>query len=103
MTIMLDEQETTISFCRVEDEASVWTSDKTMFTKFDKLCSQVPDFYECREVARDKDGDIISKTYRIRDKRLLSFRTVITKQNLTAEQKAARAERLKQATEGRIS
>lgn len=48
MKILLDEQETTISFCRVED--------KTMFTKFDKLCSQAPDFYECREVARDKDS-----------------------------------------------
>ena len=84
-----EEMETTINFCRTEAWAEVWTSDTMMFTKFDRLCETAPDFYQCKEVARDLDGDIISKTYRITDKGLLSFRSGRVKRELTEEQRAA--------------
>ena len=79
---LTEEMETTISFCRNEQAVTVWTSDTVMFTKFDKLCETAPDFYQCTEVARDRDGDIISKSYTITDKTMLSFKTV--KRKMTA-------------------
>ena len=71
--VALCEQETTISFSRDRNTVTVWTSDRTMMTKFDHLVDASL-MYTCEEVGRDKDGDIISKTYCIADKRLISFR-----------------------------
>ena len=90
----LEEQETTINFSRAQDAVDVWTSDKTVMTKLDKLCNSAPDFYKliAEHKAQDDVGAIISKEYRISDKRMLSFRSM--KRNLTEEQKRKRAERL---------
>lgn len=91
-----EEQETTISYCRAQNAASLWTSDTTIYTKLDKLCRDAPESYQCTEVARDRDGDIISKTYRISDKHLLSFRSGRIKRDLSEEQRAALSERMRQ-------
>ena len=90
----LEEQETTINFSRTQDAVDVWTSDKTVMTKLDKLCNSAPDFYKliAEHKAQDDVGAITSKEYRISDKRMLSFRSM--KRNLTEEQKRKRAERL---------
>ena len=90
----LEEQETTINFSRTQDAVDVWTSDKTVMTKLDKLCNSAPDFYKliAEHRAQDDIGAITSKEYRISDKRMLSFRSM--KRNLTEEQKRERAERL---------
>ena len=90
----LEEQETTINFSRTQDAVDVWTSDKTVMTKLDKLCNSAPDFYKliAEHKAQDDVGAITSKEYRISDKRMLSFRSM--KRNLTEEQKRERAERL---------
>ena len=90
----LEEQETTINFSRTQDAVDVWTSDKTVMTKLDKLCNSAPDFYKliAEHRAQDDIGAIMSKEYRISDKRMLSFRSM--KRNLTEEQKRERAERL---------
>ena len=90
----LEEQETTINFSRTQDAVDVWTSDKTVMTKLDKLCNSAPDFYKliAEHKAQDDIGAITSKEYRISDKRMLSFRSM--KRNLTEEQKRERAERL---------
>ena len=90
----LEEQETTINFSRTQDAVDVWTSDKTVMTKLDKLCISAPDFYKliAEHKAQDDVGAITSKEYRISDKRMLSFRSM--KRNLTEEQKRKRAERL---------
>ena len=90
----LEEQETTINFSRAQDAVDVWTSDKTVMTKLDKLCNSAPDFYKliAEHKAQDDVGAITSKEYRISDKRMLSFRSM--KRNLTEEQRRERAERL---------
>ena len=90
----LEEQETTINFSRTQDAVDVWTSDKTVMTKLDKLCNSAPDFYKliAEHRAQDDVGAITSKEYRISDKRMLSFRSM--KRNLTEEQRRERAERL---------
>ena len=92
--ITLEEQETTINFSRTQDAVDVWTSDKTVMTKLDKLCVTAPDFYKliAEHRAQDDVGAIVSKEYRISDKRMLSFRSM--KRNLTEEQRRERAERL---------
>lgn len=95
MRTATEDMETTINFCRIEDGVSVWTSDTIMYTRLDKLCREAPGFYQCTDVARDRDGDIVSKTYHITDKSLLSFRTKKQKQNLTESQRMERAERLR--------
>ena len=94
INITLEEQETTINFSRTQDAVDVWTSDKTVMTKLDKLCNSAPDFYKliAEHKAQDDVGAITSKEYRISDKRMLSFRSM--KRNLTEEQKRERAERL---------
>ena len=94
INITLEEQETTINFSRTQDAVDVWTSDKTVMTKLDKLCITAPGFYKliAEHKAQDDVGAITSKEYRISDKRMLSFRSM--KRNLTEEQKRKRAERL---------
>lgn len=100
MRTLTEEMETTINFSRNEQAAVVWTSDTIMYTKFDKLCETAPDYYQCMEVQRDRDGDIVGKLYRISDKAMLSFRAKKAKRELTEEQRAAIAERLKRSRAG---
>lgn len=94
--ITLEEQETTINFSRTQDAVDIWTSDKTVMTKLDKLCISAPDFYKliAEHKAQDDVGAIMSKEYRISDKRMLSFRSMKRTYNLTEEQKRKRAEQL---------
>lgn len=96
INITLEEQETTINFSRTQDAVDVWTSDKTVMTKLDKLCISAPGFYKlvAEHRAQDDVGTIISKEYRISDKRMLSFRSMKRTYNLTEEQKRKRAEQL---------
>lgn len=96
INITLEEQETTINFSRTQDAVDVWTSDKTVMTKLDKLCISAPDFYKlvAEHRAQDDIGAITSKEYRISDKRMLSFRSMKRTYNLTEEQKRKRAEQL---------
>lgn len=95
----IEEQETTITISRDSGEAVIWTSDLTMMTKLDRLCSQ-SEMYECTETAKNRSGELISKSYRIKDKKLISFRSARPKRILTDEQKELLIRRLK---ESRIS
>lgn len=94
--ITLEEQETTINFSRTQNAVNVWTSDRTVMTKLDKLCITAPDFYKliAEHRAQDDVGAITSKEYQISDKRMLSFRSMKRTYNLTEEQKRKRAEQL---------
>ena len=97
--ITLEEQETTVNFSRMQDTVDIWTSDKTVMTKLDKLCSTAPDFYKltAEHKAQDDAGTIISKEYQISDKGLLSFRAIKQKRTLTDEQRRILSERMKDA------
>lgn len=98
-SIPLNEQETTISFWRDEEHATLWTNDRTTITRLDKLCKEAPENYQCIEVGKARiGGGILDKRYRISDKGLLSLRPRrMQKRELTDEQKAALAERLRNA------
>lgn len=100
MRVAFDEQETVISISRRDDYAIVWTSDTTVMTKLDGLCEK-SDQYVLVETGRSKlGGEVISKTYKIKNKSLVSFRAKKMEReskSLTDEQKLAMIERLKKA------
>lgn len=99
-SIPLVEQETTISFSRTEDGAEIWTSDKTMMTKLDRLCSESPENYKLIKADKVKGTDAVAfKTYHIADKKLISFRSRKIQRELTEEQKMEIAERFKRSRE----
>jgi hypothetical protein len=100
MGIALDEMETTISFSRTGAHAEVWTSDTTMHTRFDRLCKESPAMYTCTDEARNRNGELLSKTYRIADKSMLTFRTKKKSFVLTEEEKAERAKRFEKVRNG---
>lgn len=82
------EQETTISYSRSDSKVVIWSSDKTVWTKLDKLVEK-SSHYRLKKTGTVK-GAVVSKTYEIDDKSLISFRS--DKVKLTEKQKAKRAE-----------
>lgn len=88
MSVNINEQETTISFSRMDRSVFVWTSDTTVMTKLDRLCKESPENYQCVSVGTAKlKGDTVDKEYRIADKSLICFRPRKLKRALTEEQK----------------
>ena len=78
----------------------MWTSDTTVMTKLDGLCKK-SDEYILVETGRSKlGGEVISKTYKVKDKSLISFRAKKMEREakpMTDEQRLAMIERLKKA------
>ena len=74
-SVPASEQETTITYSRSFVYADVWTSDRTVTTKLNRLCKEAPENYQCTETGLDLSGCLNSKSYRIKDKRLVSFRS----------------------------
>ena len=81
-----DEQETVIRFDRNGKKCYVYTTDSTMMTKLDKKYKRVKQDYINRK--------LVAAYYEF-DKKLLSFRSIVPKRTLSAEQKKAATERLK--------
>lgn len=81
------EQETHISYMRDQSFAKVYTSDTTQITRFDKLCKQHPDMWECVE------DHGISKNYLCKDKSMISTRG--KKRNVSDEARLAASIRFK--------
>lgn len=94
-SLPVSEQECVISFMRDEDFATVYTSDSTMITKFDKLCKNSPEYYSI--VEKNKYGN----RYKIADKSLISLRK--KKREMSEEMKDAASERFKKLhAEGKV-
>lgn len=93
MSVSLTEQETVINFSRDSQKATVWTCDRTVMTKLDKLVEK-SDAYHLDGVDRT-DGEVTDKHYTIDDKSLISFRLNKVKRKLTDEQRQALADRMK--------
>lgn len=104
MGVLIEEQETTINYSRNESCATIWTSDTTMMTKLDKLCEK-SDGYVLVDTGRSiLDGEVVSKTYRVKDKSLISFRAKKMERGskqMTEEQRQAMAEHLARAREAK--
>lgn len=92
MNVPIYEQETVIQISRDSNEAHIWTSDTTMMTKLDNLCS-ASDSWRLTSTGTI-DGDVVNKEY-VADKALISFRKNRNKTTpLTEEQKEELRDRL---------
>lgn len=85
-SIPTEEQETTINFQRNEEGFMLWTTDRTVMTRLDKLCQEAPENYSCTDVGKDRAGYLLDKKYYVKDKGLLSFRPRKMKREFTEEQ-----------------
>ena len=89
------EQETTISYCREEETANIWTTDRTVMTKLDRLVDKAPENYAVVKIYMGADdGLVYAKTYTIKDKGLVSFRPRRPQLKLTEEMKKERVRRM---------
>ena len=93
--IPISEQETVIQFNREGKGCKIWTSDSTMMTKLDKRCRQAPELYTMLKETHTQDGETAGKFYELKDKTMLSLRSVKVKRVMTEEQKQEAAERLR--------
>lgn len=92
MALSIQEQEICINAMRDEEFATVYCSDSTWITKFDKLVEKSPNLFEV--IAETDYG----KTYKF-PKRLISIRSSIVTREMTDEQKQLAADRLRNARE----
>lgn len=86
MAIPTDEQETVVQYDRNGDTMTIYTSDLTQMTRLDKIYP--------RHKEHKNGGEVVAVEY-VTDKGLLSYRSKRIKRNLTDEQRAANAARLK--------
>ena len=95
----VNEQETSISYSRDGETATVYTSDSTVITKLDKLVNRKRNTcWKVKEEHRDQGGNLVGKTYET-NKKLISFRSEMQRSQRSAEQKAASAERMRKMWE----
>lgn len=84
---LLEEQETTIQYSRVNDHAIICTSDTTQKTRFDKLVANNPEHW--RLVSKDA----LFNKYICTPKSLISTRGKVT--HMSPENKKLAAERMR--------
>ena len=95
MGVVMEEQETHVNFLRNSDRCEVYTSDRTVMTRLDKLAeSEDAPHWKLKKIHKTQDGEIVGKTYETH-KKLISFRADIVTRELTPEQKEAAAERMR--------
>lgn len=87
-----EEQETHISWGRLDDKVQIYTSDSTEMTRFDKLVKNNPDVWKFIDQTTH-EGDIVGKTYE-GPKGFVTFRTKKVTRQLTEEQREVLRERM---------
>jgi len=86
MSVIIEEQETHISWMRGDEYAEIYTSDSTTMTKLDRKVKENPEFWKIKST-NTVSGEIVSKTY-ICPKRLVSFRNLIPQRDYTKNTEA---------------
>ena len=94
MGVELIEQETVITFGRLDKDAEIYTSDRMMMTKLDKKVANHPDVWKIKEV-NTVSGEIVSKTY-ICPKKMVSLRNLIVQRDFSGNTAALEAWRERQ-------
>ena len=96
ISLALSERETIINYNSAERQAELYTRDRAVMHKLDKLVEECPEAYSLKEHQTDR-GETWSKTYIISNKKYITFRKPV---KMTEEQKAALVERFKSNSEG---
>ncbi len=101
--IPYDEQETIVNYSRDNDTAYITTTDPTVFNQLKKKALTNPDEWELYDVTvRSNESNVyaLSSATLTCPKRLISFRSKTGEgRQMSEEQRAAAAERLKNARE----
>ncbi len=92
--IPLEERETSIGWSRLDDDATIYTTDETVMTRLEKLVAENPKEWRVKEL-HTVEGKLVGKTY-ICPVKLVSFRGKSIR--LSAEEKQRRAELLRNNT-----
>lgn len=95
------EQEVTINFNAVDGTAELYSANPVWIRKIDKLVEQNPEQFKLVEVIRC-GGEVVAKQYSF-PKRFLSVRSKDVVRELTEEQKAEMAARLKKSRKERAA
>lgn len=91
----MDEQETTITFCRKENIAYVYSSDNTMLTKIQKLLNAPDSEWNLKQTFKDRDGNPTGYEFTV-NKKMVSLRAKKKPgKELTEEERKALGERLR--------
>lgn len=94
MALQIEEQETHVNFMRGDARASIYTSDTTMMTKFNKLVEINGVDWKVEEVARlPRTGEVIGITYSC-PVSFVSYRRKAIVREYTPEQRKQIADRL---------
>lgn len=93
MILTNEERETIIRFDRAEDTCSIYTADRTVMTKLDKL-------YKCTKEYSDSDG-VYAKEYTTR-KQLISFRTDVNYKPEYVPQRIVSSEQVERLQQARL-
>lgn len=75
MYIPKNEQETVINISRDSNTAKIYSTDKTMLTRLDKMCEKAPQYYKCTSEDKSEKNNTISKEYICTNKYLIIFKT----------------------------
>jgi hypothetical protein len=89
-SLSASERETVITYSEENNIATVYTCQRPMMTKMDRLCKSNPDTYKLIK------SDEYSKTYSM-PKSLISFRSSKVKREYSEEQRKVMADRLRQS------
>jgi hypothetical protein len=92
MALQNFERETSLWYSDETKTALVYTCNRALINKMDKLCKHHPDTYKLKRVIKD-EGNIVGKEYTC-PKRLISIRSPRTKK-YTDEQRKAMGEKLR--------
>lgn len=105
----LDEQEITVTGVRPESHIHIFVSDNVMLTKIKRAAffsieegGDIRKDWKCWEGSKDPQGNITGYFFEA-PKNLLSFRSSVSTQNLTDEQKAKIVERFKKGKASKTS
>lgn len=88
--LTLAEQETTVTMSRDLHTAQIYTSDRLVMSKLDKLCADYPDTYKCEWVDKHVMGDGLpmGKRYTV-NKKYVKFRKPASAAKIESLRRAA--------------
>ena len=90
------EQETTIYMSRDSKTARIYTSNRPMISRLDKLCAALPDTYRCVWVDKitDANGIPVGKKYEV-DKKYVRFGKPAKREPMSEEMRSMKRELIK--------
>ena len=100
MSLQDFERETSIWYSDADKLANIYTCNRALMNKMDKLVASNPDTYKVKRIINDEDS-VCGKEY-ILPKNLISIRTPSTKV-MSNEQRQAASDRMKKMLENKNS